>query len=270
MKGMSIRLIILAIVIVGISYTASTMREGGRPNTIVPPKGDTTAIPIEIGQWTGEETSLDPKLFEAIGAKSVSDRKFTSSYGQTISLHVAVFVDYELQPPHPPIICYTNNGWNIANRKVIQIDPDDKSTGEAQMLSLERDGKNIFLLYWYQFGDSAVYDTNGARKHMRSLRGVPDWPSMIKIMLQTAAPSEKEAKELLISLARPLAKWSRNLQDPKVEKVGPAESSPPSETPSEKLDATQSNETQGPTDSQQGETEKSIAAPSDEGTTTSP
>jgi EpsI family protein len=208
----------VAIVGLLVIYGAAEKLKGrGMPTELAKPQMTIQEMPKKFGPWTGEDSTLDPEVFKAIGAKEAIDRIYRDKAGAEVTLHSAVFLEYGVQGvPHPPDICYPSAGYHINDSKVIDLiegEPPDgkesKGTHPARLLTFEKDSRIVYCLYWYQFGDATVYDGGAQRKLILGFRGQTTWPPLIKVMLQTSANTPEEAQRRLLDLAAPAFAWTK-------------------------------------------------------------
>jgi EpsI family protein len=172
-------------------------------------------LPKTLARWTGEDSELDDVVFEAVKAATVVNRNYTNSLGNTINLHMPMFVE-ETSPftPHNPRHCYKGAGFEILSDDVIDLPIDDATTIKARFMTLERGTEKAQLLYWYQLRNAIVVDDGGMRRARWNERGQEKRSPIVKVLLQASAQNEYEAEIQLRSIAVPIYDWLRSVMPP--------------------------------------------------------
>ncbi len=204
---MTVRLLIAAAAVLGIYTGGELFKDRGMPTEPAHLQLDLDQLPRKFNSWSGDDTPLDPQVFQAIGAEKVINRRYRDGRAE-VDLHCDVFLKYGVRILHPPELCYPGSGYTVADSESVEIAADAKSPRFARLLTLEKDGTRVYCLYWYQIGDLTFWDADNQRRAVRSLRGRETWPPMIKVMLQTTANSPEEARARLKSLADSVYPWT--------------------------------------------------------------
>ena len=81
-------------------------------------------LPTTLGEWKGEDVTLDPDVFRRLGAETTVDRNYSDGHGGVASVHVAVFQNPRriIGLPHPPEVCYPAAGWSLGEPKYVSPD----------------------------------------------------------------------------------------------------------------------------------------------------
>jgi hypothetical protein len=204
----TVRLFFSAIVLLGIYGAAESFKGRGMPTELAKPQLKLEQMPKTFDSWKGEDTPLDPQVFQAIGAAMVINRRYQDRRA-VVDLHSDVFLDYGVRLPHPPETCYEGNGCVVADGETVQIVSDAKGAHSARLLTLDRAGSRLYCLYWYQVGDVTFWNGDDLRHVVQSFRGQTTWPPMLKIMLQTSADSAEEAQRRLKEVAALVHPWTQ-------------------------------------------------------------
>ncbi len=169
------------------------------------PDRNIAELPMQLGQWTGEDREVSDRLFEAVGADQIVNRVYTRPDGATVSLHLAVFSNHGLHTPHHPFNCYGGAGMQGITEREIQIDGPGS---RACFLTAEREGAESFALFWYQFGGRNVLWRDDLRRESWSFQGEKAWPPVIKVLLSSSAPTPEAGRLLLEDIARQVYAWT--------------------------------------------------------------
>jgi hypothetical protein len=132
--------------------------------------------------------------------------------GQGIAMHIAAWDALDKPTlPHPPSICYVASGYSIADSQPIEIsDGEDKVN--ARVLTMKRDGIELYVLYWYRW-DRFVCTTRWEAVLARlKLIGQPEWPPVIKVMIETpVGPIPSDSLKALVTFAGDVNKSTKQM-----------------------------------------------------------
>jgi EpsI family protein len=209
-KNMTIRIFVAAAVLLAINIGVYLVKGRGMPTQPAQLDMQVQELPRQLGPWTAEDRPLDPNIFKAIGAAMAIDRRYQDAKKTVIDLHTAVFLDYGVRTLHPPELCYSGAGFQVNDARTVDLGPEGGTPHPARLLTLDREGQQIYCLYWYQIGDATFFNGDGQRTQVRSFRGRTTRPPMIKVMLQTVAASPAEAEQRLTGFAAPVLAWTRD------------------------------------------------------------
>lgn len=193
------------------SKYAGTM---GMPAKVSIPPGDFHGLPLQLGDWSGGESDVDPQFASLGGTCAAIHRIYHNAAGAAVVFYAAVFDDVEVPvPPHPPGACYTAAGHRIAASRDVKLSGGKEGEFLAQVLSLEKDGHNSTVLFWYQVPGATYVDGYAQRRLFWSYRGQPTWPAVVKVMLESRNPNLDRAADELKDLAPHAYEWIRQYQE---------------------------------------------------------
>ncbi len=199
-----------AVALLVIYGAAQTLKGRGMPTEPAHPQLLLKEMPKLMGNWTGEDEALDPEIFRHIGAQDAINRSYHDRRGNIIAMHRAMFVEYGVQGhPHSPEECYPSAGYHVVETRDVYLDSDKQHAHPSRLLTLEKDGQQIYCLFWYQIGSSTFCDGIAERPLVLGLRGQKTWPPLIKVMLQASAASPEKAEHQLKDLAEPIFAWTK-------------------------------------------------------------
>jgi Protein of unknown function (DUF3485) len=195
-----IGLIILVAAEIGIRMTCGVMT----PLPAILPQHSLNEIPKEVVGWTAEDQPIDKPLFEHTGAAVMLDRNYYNGIGDNIAANFGIWLNTEMSLPHSPELCYGGAGWQIIDRKRITI-PLQQGGRPARILTLDKTGQALYVLYCYQIGERIVLDSDELRSVRQALRGSrKNMPPVVKMMLQSNNPDAVIAQRQLTELAAEL------------------------------------------------------------------
>jgi EpsI family protein len=113
-------------------------------------------LPDRIATWSlTEEQPLEPEVAAYLRPDDYVQRAYFSQQPESsVSLFVAYFKSLQNSyGPHSPQACLPGSGWLVHLWKVIDLPvSDSQQTVPINEYLLEKQGKRIMVLYWYQNG----------------------------------------------------------------------------------------------------------------------
>lgn len=213
MMDLTIRFLVAGTAVVAIHMGVRALRGGGTAIEVRLPEQDLREMPLRFGSWKGEEDSLNPRVLRGMGAVAAVNRRYRNNAGDMVYLHGGIWDKYSLPHGiHRAEICYISEGYQVVNQEDLQLQGSDDSSFPARLLTVERDGQTLSVLYWYHIGDRVAVSYGDMRRAYWSLRTKRIWPPVIKVMLQTSAADTDQALDRLESVALPVFEWTRELR----------------------------------------------------------
>lgn len=210
MSSTAIRLYLLSVIVLAIYGIARWEKYALQPPPVQLPSWTFDELPLQLGDWHGEPTELDPKIVMAVGAAPgrIVDRAYHDGIGHTITMHTAMFADPVEGVYHSPLNCYRANGWQLKDKTREELRVSDDLTIPVNLTTWQQENRTALVLYWYQLGEHVLFDRLDMGLKVRwSLAGKPKWPPLVKVMLQIEAAEVEEAKTLILGFAEQIAKW---------------------------------------------------------------
>ena len=168
-------------------------------------------MPLRIGDWRGEKTTLDPELAKATGAQVIVNRAYRDDAGHMIAMHTAMFDKPAEGVYHSPLNCYRSHGYQKLSESRSNLKISDTLTIPVSVTywEHEKDGKRVWVVYWYQLGEHVLFGRFDLGLKVRwKLAGKPKWPALIKVMLETPTSDRPEdAQAAIVGFAEQIAKW---------------------------------------------------------------
>ena len=214
MKSTVTRMTIAAALVVVVYFgTDYVRRVGGVTKDIALPETKLETLPMQLGNWKGEDTELDTRIFRKIGAEDVVSRLYRDPLGKEVTLHGAVFGEFVRGVPHSPTVCYPGNGWTKIEQKDVDIEIPNEPAISARAITYDMEGRRILVMFWYQLDDQIFRDNAGLEEARRALRERKEWPAILKVLLQTSVNNPERAEARLVEFASTLYKWTKDLQE---------------------------------------------------------
>lgn len=109
----------------------------------------TKAIPLEIGDWVGEDHPVDPRIFRLLGTEDIITRTYRHpDHPVPVDLYV-VHANDSRKVAHPPEICFSGGGYVQRERSIVTLDTPDGPL-EAVRMVLDRGRSTLLVYYWYR------------------------------------------------------------------------------------------------------------------------
>jgi EpsI family protein len=185
-----------------------------KPPEVKMPQWTFGDMPLQLGDWRGENTESDPLITGRTGAKTTVERNYRDEAGHQIAVYTAMWEDVAEGVYHNPMNCYFSQGFRQSGKQVTkQLRISDQLSIPVNLSKWEKDsphgGKDqVIVIYWYQLGEHILFGRWDLGWKVRwALAGRPNWPPLIKVMMQISASDADEAESLIMDLAERVAKW---------------------------------------------------------------
>jgi len=207
---LAIRLFVAAGFLGAIQGAVLWIQHGYTMGAIEPPSRSPSDLPVQLGDWNGEDTVADPRLTGYLQALASVDRIYRDRSGNAVYTHYVWTDDYiRIHFPHQ---CYREAGWSQTAEARISIPIQDDLAIPARLLTFERDDERIRVLYWFQMGNRFFGDRWEHRRARQQLCwGRTTWPPLVKVMLQTSGSDPAQAESRLRDVARLVFSWANRI-----------------------------------------------------------
>jgi len=169
------------------------------------------SLPTKIGSWTASGNGeLEASVREYLKPDNYILRDYISD---TNSAPMGAFIAYfkSLQSsygPHSPRVCLPGTGWLVRSSAIVNLRmPDWHGDFPVNQFELERDGKKILVMYWYQNKRNVWAEEFRAKLYLLPdlLRYRQFDVSLIRIITPLEAyPSSQRAVEVTTEFAQAL------------------------------------------------------------------
>jgi EpsI family protein len=210
MRGnIALRVIVAAAVIISTYLGVRVVGKLRETPPVVLPNWNVKDLPKQLGEWKGEDTELDKRLFQAEGAHSVVERQYHNDSGVAVSLHMAIFDNPTEGIWHNPVSCYTSAGWNPVEITSVPISDTAENSDKIALSVWEKSGDKAIVAYWFQLGEHRLYGRWDMGFNVRwQMRGRKTWPALIKVLLSTSAGTKsEETKTQFLKFADLVHQW---------------------------------------------------------------
>ena len=117
---------------------------------------DLAAIPVEVGDWVGEQFLFDNNVLDELKADQTLFRRYSNSQGAEVWLFIGYWADQKYgAQPHSPLHCLPGSGWNILSKELVSLqvgtDGNGVDHGEPVNFAVISNGKEqSSMLFWYE------------------------------------------------------------------------------------------------------------------------
>jgi EpsI family protein len=200
--GKPSRILLAAAIVVAAQAGARYLDVHYAPGDPSPPRRKLTELPHELGPWMGVDAPM-PETFErATGAMEMVNRTYAAPAGENVLLNCGVWIDYSTVLPHSPEACYPAAGWEVLDKRSIEVACPDGPSAFARLLILRRDAEELAVVYWCHLGDAIVVDHAPVRELRQRLRGTGErLPAAVKVTLQMPLSTWTNAEQSVSRLA---------------------------------------------------------------------
>lgn len=208
MTSITTRMYVVVALLVGVYGVNRWLQIATGPPETEIPSWSLQELPYRIGDWTGTDVELDPKIAVATGAEVVVNRAYRNDLGGTIYVHAAMFRDPAEGIYHSPMNCYPSNGWTKFDEYYEDLQCSEESTVAARLVGWAKGGERVLVAYWYQLGTHVLHNRFDLGGRIRwEMRGQAKWPVLLKVMLWIPLSGREQERGEFRSFAREVATW---------------------------------------------------------------
>jgi len=151
MSSLDRRLIILAVFLF---LTVLGVWKLNPPSGVFEERSVLDQIPIEIGDWVGDDLEISQREIEILGTNAILSRRYKKPGIEPVFLSI-VYSEKRRGSSHPPDVCYTGDGWSIVskNTKIMTLDDGGNFAVNSRLLS-KNDLYFENMVFWYQTGNT--------------------------------------------------------------------------------------------------------------------
>jgi len=212
----------------GFGHRALARHLDRAPDRVPIPEGTLAQLPLQIGEWVGNDKSIDQSIVRAADVDDYVNRQYVRrTDNQRVGLWVAYGVRARDLMPHRPEVCYPGAGWTLQGRETTVIPIADDVIVRARILSFTAggfDSRRVTVLNYYIVDDQTCEDVSLLRS--KAWRGQTAIRYMVQVQIACGAnPARPVASpaDIVREFAGESFTHIRGLLDKAVEPVGPAE-----------------------------------------------
>ena len=120
-----------------------------QPFQIEGPKGTNfSKIPMDFGDWTGEQSQFDETTRLSLANASLLYRYYMRDY-DIAALGLAIVYGTELGDFHQPEVCLEGQGLQAVSKSIVKVDNGQGGTFDAISMITESDYTRQAFLFWF-------------------------------------------------------------------------------------------------------------------------
>lgn len=144
-------------------------------------------FPMVIGDWAGQEVPIDEATVRATDTDAHINRRYTRLRGlESVSFYVACGVKARDLMPHRPEVCYTGNGWTLADRRSVELPLSDGAKLPCNIMQFSRGSLNTqkaLVLDYYLVDGQYCSDVSLLRSKAWRGSGVVKYVAQVQIVI---------------------------------------------------------------------------------------
>lgn len=164
------------------------------------------AIPMQLGDWRGEDTPLSRAVVEATDAEVVLNRTYARTDAGALPGAVEMFVGYGGRfrdlVPHRPEVCFPGAGWNLVTQRTESVELAHDHAARCRIYHFSKGGlgrEQMAVLSLFVIDGHFAPDLAALRLHPLRPRGPA--PFIARVQLSLASPDPEKAEAMLRDFA---------------------------------------------------------------------
>ncbi|HON91262.1 MAG TPA: exosortase-associated EpsI family protein [Sedimentisphaerales bacterium] len=199
---------VASIVVLPVGLVCGMLDEGGWW-TVSKGQADLTdlaRLPVQIGEWKGDDIPLDDRIMRATGGGVHLNRRYSRNNGaESVSLYVVVGTGVEQIMSHRPLGCYRSAGWLLVGNRSMDLPLEDGRTLPCIVYQFARiDGlrsERVTVLH-YCYAEGKLYDEvmKVMASRWRGLRALRS-AAQVQVVSQCESLSDDSNMEIVVQFA---------------------------------------------------------------------
>ncbi len=167
-------------------------------------------MPVEIGEWrTVRDRDLPAETLAVLRADGVLVRDYEVAPADRVQLYIAYYRTQRAgESMHSPRNCLPGAGWEPVSSSLMTADFGDGRQEKVNRYLVQRDGKRMLVLYWYESRKRIIADEYGGKLYLLwdSLRRQDRDGAIVRISVPISRSlSEDRAAQLATHFVRSVA-----------------------------------------------------------------
>jgi EpsI family protein len=182
-----------------VAATAILLQARGRTE-IVPQHVPLSSFPEQLGDWSGNDITLDKDTLAVLGAGDFMERIYQDRSGNLpdVDLFLAYFPSQRTGDTiHSPQHCLPGAGWNPDQKQIILLSLPGHTAFPANRYVISKGESRRLVLYWYWAHDRGVASEYWAKYYLvaDAIRMNRSDGALVRITLPMFAEESPEAAE---------------------------------------------------------------------------
>lgn len=201
---------VVVLLAMGLTVACMLFAESGYSGVVVTPEFRMKEIPLEVGGWHGRIEEIEDDVFRVLGAEAEISAKYEKTGEPDFLVHFALWSKSSVitkSCPHHPNSCYGGQGWRPVETERITIDTSAGAV-PVQLTLYQRGFEAIVVAHNYRMGPHAFTTLDEGDEVIRGLWGAPEWPAVVKYMVQIPVTDLNAAVPIVKEISPALLDWS--------------------------------------------------------------
>jgi EpsI family protein len=194
----------------GLTIACMVFAESGYSGVVVTPQFEISEIPLQVGGWQGRVKEIEDDVFRVLGADAEISAEYEKIGEPNVFVHFALWTKSSVitkSCPHHPNSCYGGQGWRRVKSEWITIDTATEQV-PVQLTLFERGFEAIVVAHNYRMGQQVFTTMGEGDEVIRELWGAPEWPAVVKYMVQIPVTNLDAAAPIVEEISPALLDWS--------------------------------------------------------------
>lgn len=124
-------------------------------------------FPLTIGDWKGQQETLDPTIIQALGFSDYWNAYYQrNEHEPPVSLYMAYYQSQRLgNAAHSPANCIPGGGWEVKEKNIAAIEMDNFSLPVTRMV-IKKGTESMLVYYWFDQRGRILNDQFGTKWYL--------------------------------------------------------------------------------------------------------
>ncbi len=173
------------------AYRVLAARLAAPVNTTLLSPAALERLPMQIGDWAGQNVPLDEAIVRATDTDAHINRRYSQyNASEYIQLYIAYGVRARDLMPHRPEVCYTGAGWTLIDKHFTELPLSDGMELPCSVFQFSRDTlntKKIVVLAYYIVDEQYCRDVSLLRSKAWRGSGTVRYVAQVQIVASTTS-----------------------------------------------------------------------------------
>lgn len=187
----------------GASHRALTNRLTNPTGVSSMPPDALKKIPLQIGDWTGQEEPLDEAIIETADTDAHISRRYSRyNASEHVFLYIAAGKRARDLMPHRPEVCYTGAGWTRVSSYAKELLLEDGKKLPCSVFQFSKGAlntKNVIILDYYIVDGQLCRDISLMRSKIWRGSGTINYVAQVQIVTDITTVRTIEAALRIVS-----------------------------------------------------------------------
>jgi EpsI family protein len=202
----------------GATYRSLAGHYARRTGGITLDRGTLGKLPLEVGEWLGQDVPLEDAIIQATDTDDHVNRKYVEGRGgRQVSFWLAYGIQLRDLQPHRPEVCYPGAGWTLDEINEVSLQLEAGGKLPCRILSFHRGGLQsdiVVVLNYYIIDGTYCPDVSLLRsKQWRLGQGGARYAAQVQIASSQAHDvygNEQAVRAFATVVAKPIEELITN------------------------------------------------------------